>query len=344
MKHTGAICAVAMLALCNTSAVLAQGGPSVGGPSNYNPAGAGTSSRAQDQSDADRAFREAVSQKRNALSKKEPREQVLQEAGAVAKSLHLACDVSDAQIASENKITGKSGAKITARTYEIACGQGEGFFVVAQDPDPAVGFSCFAIEGQRAAAAAKGEKFDQACVLPANHDLNAMATAAMAHAGTSCNVATLQWYGQNTTTEFTEVGCGDGKGYLLGTALPGSDTATRVVSCSDAAAQGKPCVLTKSAAASAAAAPTGEPAPTREAFKAALTQHGIACTPSGNDDIRLIGKQNKSQRHVVEFKCPEQPKGLIALIPLGSNTNPFQSMTCAEASKIGATCKLTTAN
>ena len=151
------------------------------GPSNYNPAGAGQDSRAQDQNDADRAFREAVSQQRNALSKKESREQIMQEASAVAKSLHLACDVSDAQIASENKITGKSGAKITARTYEVACGQGGGFFVVAQDPDPPVGFSCFAVEGQRAAAAAKSEKFDQACVLPANHDLNAMASAVLAH-------------------------------------------------------------------------------------------------------------------------------------------------------------------
>jgi len=341
MKHYGAICAAATLFLFHAPMVLAQG--SVGGPSNYNPAGAGQDSRNQDQNDADRAFRDAISQKRTALSKKESKEQVIQEAGAVAKSLHLACDVSDAQIASENKITGKSGAKITARTYEIACGQGEGFFVVAQDPDPPVGFSCFAVEGQRAAAAAKGEKFDQVCVLPANHDLNAMATAVLARAGTTCNVAKLQWYGQNTTAEFTEVACGDGKGYLLGTALPGSDVATRVVSCTDAAAQGKPCVLTKGAPVSAAA-PAGETAPTREAFKAALTQHGIACTPSGNDDIRLIGKQNKSQRHVVEFKCPEQPKGLVALIPLGSNTNPFQSMTCAEAAKIGAVCKLTAAN
>ncbi len=344
MKHYGAICAVATLFLFHAPMALAQGGPSVGGPSNYNPAGAGQDSRAQDQNDADRAFREAVSQQRNALSKKESREQVLQNAGAVAKSTISTCRCYRLQIASENKITGKSGAKITARTYEVACGQGEGFFVVVQDPDPPVGFSCFAIEGQRAAAAAKGEKFDQACVLPANHDLNAMATAVLAHAGTTCNVAKLQWYGQNTTTEFTEVACGDGKGFLLGTALPGSDVATRVVSCTDAATQGKPCVLTKGASVSAAASAAGEPAPTREAFKAALTQHGIACTPSGNDDIRLIGKQNKSQRHVVEFKCPEQPKGLIALIPLGSNTNPFQSMDCAEAAKMGAVCKLTAAN
>jgi hypothetical protein len=344
MKHHGAMCAVATLLLFPASIALGQGGPSVGGPSNYNPAGAGTSSRSQDQSDADRAFREAISQKRNALSKKESREQVMQEAGTVAKSLHLACDVSDAQIASENKITGKTGAKITARTYEIACGQGEGFFVVAQDPDPPVGFSCFAIEGQRAAAAAKGEKFDQACVLAANHDLNMMATAVLSHVGTTCNVAKLQWYGQNSSMEFTEVACGDGKGYLVGTALPGSDVATRAVSCTDAAAQGKPCIMTKSAPVSATAAPAGEPAPTLEAFKAALTQHGIACTPSGDNDIRLVGKQNKSQRHVVEFKCPEQPKGLVALIPLGSNTNPFQSMNCAEAAKIGASCKLTTAN
>jgi hypothetical protein len=341
MRECGAIVAVAILAAFQASTAVAQGGPSVGGPSNYNPAGAGQDSRNQDQVDADRLYREAISQKRNSLSKKEPKEQVLQEATALAKNLHLACDVTDAQIASENKITGKSGQKITARTYEVACGQGLGYFMVSQDPDPPVGFSCFAIEGQRAAAATKGEKFDQACVLPANHDLNAMATAVLAHAGTSCNVAKLQWYGQSATTEYTEVACGDGKGFLLGTTLPGAPGSTRVMSCADAAAQGKPCVLTKTAASATASA---EPAPTLEAFKAALVQHGLACTTASNDDIRLIGKQNKSQRHVVEFRCLEQPKGLVALIPLGSNPSPFQSMNCAEAAKIGAACKLTIAN
>jgi hypothetical protein len=341
MRKYGTFFAIAILMVFRAPTAVAQGGPSVGGPSNYNPAGAGTSSRSQDQADADRLFREAISQKRNDLSKKEPKAQVMQEATALAKSLHLTCDVTDAQIASENKITGKSGQKITARTYEVACGQGLGYFVIAQDPDAPVGFSCFAIEGQRAAAAAKGEKFEQACVLPANHDLNAMATTVVAHAGTTCNVARLQWYGQSATTEYTEVACGDGKGFLLGTALPGTEGAARVVTCADAGAQGKPCVLTKM---TASASTSTDPAPTLEAFKAALVQHGIACTVGGNSDVRLIGKQNRSQRHVVEFKCPEQPKGLVALIPLGSNQNPFQSMNCTEAAKIGAACKLTVAN
>jgi hypothetical protein len=341
MRKCGAVCVLAILGVLQASMANGQGGPSVGGPSNYNPAGAGTTSRSQDQADADRLYREAISQKRNGLSKKEPREQVMQEASALAKNLHLACDVTDAQIANENKITGSSGQKITARTYEIACAQGLGYFAVAQDPDPPVGFSCFAIEGQHAAALAKGEKFDQACVLPANHDLNAMATAVLARAGTTCNVAKLQWYGQAATVEYTEVACGDGKGFLLGTALPGVEGSTRVVNCADAGAQGKPCVLTKAAAVATASA---EPPPTLEAFKAALSQHGIACTVAGDTDIRLIGKQNRSQRHVVEFKCPEQPKGLVVLIPLGANPNPFQPMDCSAAAKIGATCKLTSAH
>ena len=261
MKQYGAMCAGAILAVIQASTAFAQGGPSVGGPSNYNPAGAGQDSRSQDQLDADRLYREAISQKRVSLSKKESREQVMQEASAVAKNLHLACDVTDAQIAGESKITGSGGQKITAHTYEVACGQGPGYFVVAQDPDPPVGFSCFAIEGQRAAAAAKGEKFDQACVLPANHDLNGMATAVLAHAGTSCTVAKLQWYGQNKTTEYTEVACADGKGFLLATALPGTEGSARVMSCSDAGAQGKPCVLTNATPGSVAAT-SGEPAPT----------------------------------------------------------------------------------
>jgi len=80
--------------------------------------------------------------------------------------------------------------------------------------------------------------------------------------------------------------------------------------------------------------------PTLDDFKAALVQHGIACTPS---NIRVIGKENVRKRHVVEFLCPEQPTGLVAFIPLGTNANKFETLDCPTAAKSGVVCKLTAA-
>jgi len=46
------------------------------------------------------------------------------------------------------------------------------------------------------------------------------------------------------------------------------------------------------------------------------------------------------KRHVVEFKCPEHPDGLVAFIPLGTNANKFQTMDCKAAKKAGIKCTL----
>ena len=185
----------------------AQG--SISGPSNYGaPSGAGESeSQSFAQGESDRLFREAVTQRRTALQKRQSTEQTFNDATATAKALQLSCDVQDVQIASANKLTGADGKPVAALTYEIACGNGMGYFVVSQSPEPPVGYSCFAIAGQHAAASAKGEKFDEACVLPANHDLNLMATHVMRNSGTPCTVTKAAWYGQNTAshTEYTEV-------------------------------------------------------------------------------------------------------------------------------------------
>jgi hypothetical protein len=43
----------------------------------------------------------------------------------------------------------------------------------------------------------------------------------------------------------------------------------------------------------------------------------------------------------VEFLCPEQPKGLVAFIPLEGNTALFEMADCAAAAKRGIKCALT---
>jgi hypothetical protein len=327
------LCAVAM------TAAPAIGQVSIAGPSNYNP-GANPEGPNQAQQDSDRLYREALTKRRDTLQKRFSSQKVMDDSTAAANALQLSCNIQDAQLASENKMA-VNGHNVTAFTYEIACADGMGYFVVSQTPEPPVGYSCFTIEGQRAAATAKGQKFDEACVLPENKDLRNVAANVMRNLGTTCKVSRLQWAGQDDAkhTEYTEAACDDGKGYILATAQPGSPMQGNVIPCGEAGAHGLACHLTN-ATSTTVAGTSKEGQPTVDDFKTALTQHGVACTLAADSDIRLIGKQNKSQRHVVEFKCPEHPKGLVALIPLGGNASPFQTMDCTAATKIGAACKL----
>jgi hypothetical protein len=312
---------------------------SVNGPSNYNP-GASTTGPNQAQQDSDRLYREALTRQRGTLQKRFSSQKIMDDATAAANALKLSCNIQDAQLADENKMS-VNGRDVTALTFEIACSDGMGYFVVSQNPEPPVGYSCFTIEGEHAAAIAKGQKFDQACVLQENHDLASVASNVMRNLGTTCKVSRQQWLGQNDakTAEYTEVACDDSKGYILSTALPGSPMQGNAIPCDEAHAHGLACQMTRAATGTAVAVGK-EGAPTVDDFKTALVQHGVACTVTADADIHLIGKQNKSQRHVVEFKCPEHPKGLVALIPLGRNTSPFQTMDCEAAAKIGAACKL----
>ncbi|HEY4113591.1 MAG TPA: hypothetical protein VGM17_05960 [Rhizomicrobium sp.] len=333
------LCTVTLCAAALDSVPACAQSSSINGPSNYNP-GASNEGPNQAQQDSDRIYREVLTKQRSTLQKRFSSQKIMDDSTAAANGLQLSCNIQDAQLASENKMP-VNGHDVTAFTYEIACADGMGYFVVSQNPEPPVGYSCFTIEGQRAAAAAKGQKFEEACVLPENKDLRAVAGDVMRNLGTTCKVTRLQWMGQDDTkhSEYTEAACNDGKGYILATALPGSPMQGNVIPCSEANGHGLACRLTNTATASAAAG-SKEGSPTVDDFKTALTQHGVACTVAADTDIRLIGKQNKSQRHVVEFKCPEQPKGLVVLIPLGSNSSPFQTMDCAAAAKIGAACKL----
>jgi len=55
----------------------------------------------------------------------------------------------------------------------------------------------------------------------------------------------------------------------------------------------------------------------------------------------VVGQENVLKRYVVEFQCPQQPKGLVAFIPLNGNTAKFETLDCKAAAKKGVTCQLT---
>jgi hypothetical protein len=252
-------------------------------------------------------------------------------AADIAKTLSLPCDVTDAELVVRSS-PGKDGKGATMSGYETACGGGMGYFLVSQAPQNAYGVSCFTAQARHELDATKGKTDDAVCRLPANADVNAMAGRLLGQFGATCAVQKLAWMGQSDIThaEYNEAACADGKGYVLVTALPGAQAQAHAISCADAAQQGLACKLTS-------VPKSAEPVVTLQTFKDALAAHKVACDIGGE---RVIGRENVQKRYVVEFVCAQQPKGLVAFIPVGAVTAPFETTDCAVAAKRGLACKL----
>lgn len=254
-------------------------------------------------------------------------------AEALAKSMPLACEVDQAILTARGPVA-VDGKAVDTKTYEVACTNGMGYFLVSQTPGAPYGFSCFAADATRAADVAAGRPPGTVCKLPPNADLKAMAAGLLSKVGVTCAVRDYKWVGQSTAakTEFDEVACTDGRGFMVTSALPGSTKPINALTCHDSAAQGLACKLSDNGALPV----------TLQTFKDALGQHNVACDANANENgIRLIGQETAKKRYVVEFKCSQQPKGLIAFIPLAGNTAPFETIDCPVAAKRGIACKLT---
>jgi hypothetical protein len=258
------------------------------------------------------------------------RAKVREESGKLISDVQLACDaVSAAQVGHSNaRIGGKS---VEMKAYEVACGNGMGYFIASQGPERPLVMSCFAADATHTASLANGEKSDLFCQLKANKDIKAMAAALLAKAGTSCDVNLVRWYGivVATSTEYTEVACADGKGYLLKNQQINPGASMSAMSCQDAAEQNLRCRLSNSG-----------PPPAQvmmDRFKQAIKQNGVACDAM---QIRVVGRETVSRRYVIEAQCPEQPGGLVAFIPLDDPNHQFESMDCAAAAEHHVTCAL----
>jgi hypothetical protein len=258
-----------------------------------------------------------------------------EQAAKLVTALRLSCDISDAQLVVAGTRRPESGGReVDTRVYEVACSGKMGYLLETQGTATPVSISCVAAEEARAADVAKGKPPGFFCGLPENKDVYAMLTSLIAAgAGAQCSVQRLQYFGrsESTQSEYSEVACTDGKGFLLRTALPGSNSANTVMSCTDAAGQGLKCRLTD--------VPQVEAPVTADTFKAALARNGVSCRV---DQVRMIGQEDHRKRYVVEYRCADQPGG-VAFIPLEGNTNPYESLECPAAALQGLACTLTPA-
>jgi hypothetical protein len=257
------------------------------------------------------------------------KEQMLHDAAALTKSSGLSCEVTDAVLISEGTAT-INDKPIHVRNFEAACSNGMGYFLVEQPPEPTTSFSCFVADATRAADLAAGREPQPACSLPANADTKKMAAVVLGHLGQQCQVTGTRLIGRDikANTELLEVACTGGAGFVVTSPLPGATQALSALTCPDSYRRNIPCKLSSN----------GAPILTLDTFKEVLAQHKVACTVQ---EVRSIGRENVKKRHVVEFKCPEQPGGLVAFIPLEETSAPFETMDCASAgSKAHVICTL----
>jgi hypothetical protein len=253
------------------------------------------------------------------------------------KELQLACNLSDAQLVvagTRRLLTGKK--EVETRVYEVACGGDMGYLLEKQASEPPLAMSCLTAEEARADDVAHGKAPGFFCKLPENKDVYRWVTAQIAaDAAAPCTVSNLQLFGrsESSRSEYNEVRCQEGDGFLLRTPLPGSQAKITVTSCSEAAKQGIKCRLTDGG-------PIEIPV-TLETFKGALAQHGVSCAVAR---IRMIGQEEHLKRYVVEYQCADQPTAMVAFIPLQGNTNPYESMDCKVAAHQQVPCQFTAPN
>jgi hypothetical protein len=250
------------------------------------------------------------------------------------ESLQVSCEVTDAKLVVVGTARPKSGGKnVETRVYEVACNGGMGYLLETQGVDTPMAISCLAAEEARATDVAKGREPGFYCKLPENKDVYALVTSMiMAATSAQCQVRQLQYFGRSESThsDYSEVACNDANGFLLRIAQPGSQAKTVVMTCAEAAKEGIKCKLTD-------AGPIESPV-TMQTFKEALGRFGVTCDIA---QIRLIGQEDHLKRYAVEYRCSDKASGMVALIPMPGNSNPYESIDCATAlSDRGVACAL----
>jgi hypothetical protein len=276
-------------------------------------------------------------------------------ATTMLNALRITCHLTDAEHMGSGKST-VGGQSVEVGLYEVACENGMGYLLTLVGLSNASGISCFAASAAQQVAPSNtpGETaansagtVDATCRLPANRDLNTMATTVMRNVGTACNAHGVKWLGQSgsPTLDYTEIACNDGQGFVLRTPAPGAVAVIDVLGCADAATHGAHCQMSAPApAVAAASAPAGGgplpegPRPNLQWFKDVLSKNGVSCDVK---KARVVGRESIKRRYVVEYQCPQQPQGLVAYVPPpGDTASSFESMDCAAAAERKITCQL----
>jgi hypothetical protein len=216
----------------------------------------------------------------------------------------------------ETWVGGSEASKINR--YEVGCTEGAGYLLdVPYEGAPKPAITCLQAQG-----------LPYECKFTPKDARLAPLKAWAAGVDKSCTVTNGRWVGASEQThhEFFEVACQGKPGFFVET---DKGQMVKSIDCVRAQTIGGGCTLSDVAAAKAGAA---------SSYASTLQANHINCTPT---DFTVIGKEPRTGRDAVEFKCPEQPNGLVALIPGAGATGKFESFDCFGASERTVECSLT---
>lgn len=206
--------------------------------------------------------------------------------------------------------------------YEVSCDGGGGYLVNVD------------AKGQQSGEASSClQATSDPTKWPCKLTTKAQAVAAigvMAHPlDAACQASDARFVGRDTSSkaDYYEVGCSNKPGFMMEV---DSGKPTRAIDCLSAKGIGGGCTLTDVSKLRQAAG---------SGFAGALQANNIPCTVS---DTNIYGKEPSTKRDVVEFKCPEQPFGVVAVIPGAGATGRFEHYDCLSALERTIDCQLTT--
>ncbi len=211
------------------------------------------------------------------------------------------CVVSDA------RVIGSTSTGALIDRYEVGCGtQMGGIIDYAQlgQTAPTEFKSCLVVEGS-----------NSACQFTTKDQILAVMKPVAAKSDPKCDVNNVRFVGITKESDgfYYEFGCSNQPGFIVLTKL--DNTFVRSVPCASAAGLGG-CQYTDKGAAAADAKTT---------YTAALKKGGLTCTVQ---DYNVIGTQESTKRDYIEFKCAENPWGVIGFVPQADSTSSLSVDDC----------------
>ncbi|ESQ92279.1 hypothetical protein [Asticcacaulis benevestitus] len=211
------------------------------------------------------------------------------------------CQVSDA------RVIGSTSAEPLIDRYEVGCGASAGGILDYPQlgtKSPIEYKSCLTVEGT-----------PSACKFTTKEQLLATLKPLATQASATCQVNNVRFIGVSKENDsyFYEFGCANQPGFVVLTKT--DNTYQRMVSCAAAAGLGG-CTFTDAGAASKDAG---------SAFSTQLAKGGFPCTV---EEYNVIGTQEQTKRDYIEFKCKEQPWGLIGFVPQAGSTSSLRLNDC----------------
>ncbi|MDY6924351.1 MAG: hypothetical protein SWI22_10385 [Pseudomonadota bacterium] len=227
----------------------------------------------------------------------------------VANAAGVPCKVDNALFMGE---TGDAKGR-----YEIGCEGADGYWVDIDAAGTATRTSCLTVTAN-----------EGACIY--TNPEEQLATIRTRFAGadqTDCTIEQGRGVGATPTSEFYEVKCAGGQGYMVRASLAGEFE--QLYACAEADGIAGGCKLTDLSALRSSLS---------ERRKAQLNSVGVSCTSTS--EIKIGQERGEDGREVVEFGCAELPLGLIAYLPAEGNDDVLVQ-DCIAATLRGVVCQTT---